>query len=189
MKPLFLLATSLLSSALCLLTTLEAQPTSEQEEPAPAATPSAESADVESIDAIVAAVYDVISGEAGEARDWDRMRSLFHPTAARLMSVGKNKVGVIGVRALTPNEYIEMASPFFAEEPFFERELSRKTEQFGHIAHVFSTYESVHELDGEAFDRGINSMQLLWDENRWWMLTIYWDSESEAQPIPTRYLE
>lgn len=189
MKPLFLVATSLLSSALCLLTTFEAQPGPEQSEAAPAPAPSAASADVESIDAIVAAVYDVISGEAGAERDWDRMRSLFHPSAARLMSVGKNQAGEVGVRALTPNEYIEMAGPFFAKEPFFERELSRKSERFGHIAHVFSTYESVREPGGEPFDRGINSMQLLWDENRWWMLTIYWDSESEAQPLPARYLE
>ncbi|MFT7665504.1 MAG: hypothetical protein ACI87A_003742, partial [Planctomycetota bacterium] len=65
----------------------------------------------------------------------------------------------------------------------------RKVEQFGHIAHVFSTYESVAEPGGEPFDRGINSFQLMRDENRWWVITIYWDRESEANPIPAKYLE
>ena len=116
------------------------------------------------------------------------MRSLFHPSA-RLISVGKNAEGKIGARSFTPDEYIENASPFFAKEAFFERELSRKVEKFGHIAHVFSTYESVQTPDGEPIDRGINSLQLFYDENRWWVMTIYWDRETDSQPLPDHYLE
>ena len=52
--------------------------------------------DVASIDAIMKAVYDVISGDAGKLRDWDRFRSLFHKDA-RLIPSGKNpQTGVIG---------------------------------------------------------------------------------------------
>ena len=42
--------------------------------PATAQQPAADPADVASIDAIITAVYDVISGDAGVARDWDRFR-------------------------------------------------------------------------------------------------------------------
>ena len=149
----------------------------------------AKAEDVATLDGILAAVYDVISGPAGAARDWDRMRSLLRPEIARLISVGQSKTGEVAVRSLTPDEYIENASGYFANAAFFESELSRKVEKFGHIAHVFSTYQSVAEPGGEPFDRGINSFQLMWDENRWWVITIYWDRETEANPIPAKYLE
>ncbi len=180
-------ALSLLTSALCLLANTASETAANPESEA-AITYTADPADVDSLDHIVAAVYDVISGPAGE-RDWDRMRGLFRPEIARLMSVGQDKDGKIGMRSFTPDEYIENAGGYFAENPFYERQLSRKVEQFGHIAHVFSTYESVTEPEGEPFDRGINSIQLLWDEDRWWVVSIYWDRETEGFPIPDRYLE
>src|SRR5688572_18845337 len=51
-------------------------PATQSQSPAAAPIPAANPADVASIDAIVAALYDVISGPAGKKRDWDRMRSL-----------------------------------------------------------------------------------------------------------------
>src|SRR5213083_2708665 len=92
--------------------------------------------DVASLDAIMKAVYDVISGDAGQKRDWDRFRSLFHKDA-RMIPSGKNKEGVIGARAFTPEEYITRSSPFMEKEGFFERELARRTDQYGSIAQVF----------------------------------------------------
>ena len=180
-------ALSLLASALCLLANTATEQAADPK-PKAAITYSADPTDVDSLDHIVAAVYDVISGPAGE-RDWDRMRGLFRPEIARLMSVGEDKEGNVTMRTLTPDEYIENAGGYFAKNPFYERELSRKVEQFGHIAHVFSTYESLSVPDGKPFDRGINSYQLLWDENRWWVVSIYWDHETENFPIPDRYLE
>jgi hypothetical protein len=73
---------------------------------------------------------------------------------------------------------------------FFEKEIARRTEQFGHIAHVWSTYESRHQADDpEPFMRGINSIQLIYDDTRWWIITIYWEHEGVDSPIPERYLE
>ncbi len=80
------------------------------EAPAP---PAANPADVDSIDAILAAVYDVISGPAGKKRDWDRMRSLFLP-GARLIPTGPRPTGGYGSRVLTVDEYIARASGFFS---------------------------------------------------------------------------
>ncbi len=146
--------------------------------------------DVSSIDAIMKAVYDVISGDAGKARDWDRFRTLFHKDA-RMIPSGKNQqTGAVTARALTPEEYIKRVEPVFAKEGFFEREKARRVEVFGNIAHAFSTYESFHSLDDKKpFMRGINSFQLLNDGTRWWVITIYWQGETPENPIPKEYLK
>lgn len=145
--------------------------------------------DVESIDAIVAAVYETLSGEAGVKRDWDRFRALYH-TQARMIPTGIRANGEVGTRVMNTEEYIKNATPFLEKEGFFEKEISKRTERFGNIAHVLSTYESRHnEQDAKPFSRGINSIQLLYDENRWWIMTVLWDSETEEKPIPKHYLK
>jgi hypothetical protein len=149
-------------------------------------------ADVVSIDAIIGAAYDVISGPVGQKRDWDRERSLFIHDA-RLIPTSKNP-GVVDRDDKNPLQahdiegYIARVSPYFEKDGFFEKEIARRTEQFGNIAHVWSTYESRHnEDDPQPFMRGINSIQLLYDDNRWWIVTIYWQHESREHPIPAIY--
>jgi len=155
--------------------------------PAPAAT-QARAADVESIDGIVAALYDVISGPAGKPRDWDRMRSLFAPEA-RLMIAVPHPDGSFALRVLTVEDYIGRNSKAFASMGFFERELARTSESFGQIAQVFSTYESRHATgDAKPFQRGINSLQLYNDGKRWWVVNLVWRAEDERLPLPERYL-
>lgn len=152
---------------------------------APTVIPTAASADVATPEAIVAALYDVISGDAGVARDWDRFRALFHPTA-RLMPIGG--AGPATLTLLTPDEYIARAEPFLLRG-FHEREIARRFERFGHMAHVFSTYDSRRAAsDPEPFTRGINSIQLFHDGTRWWILSVYWQGENPATPIPVDYL-
>ncbi len=150
-------------------------------------TPRALAADVTSIDAIIQAVYDVISGPAG-VRDWGRFRSLFF-SEARLIAVGRGKDGALTQRVMDTEGYVAAADAYFRENGFFEREIARKTERFGHIAHAFSTYESRHTAeDSEPFSRGINSFQLMNDGQRWWIVTIYWEAENPDNPIPMKYL-
>ena len=160
--------------------------------PTPAAmpaTPAANPADVSSVDSIIAAVYDVISGPAGKKRDWDRMKSLFLP-GARLIPTGPKQTGGYASRVLTVDEYAQRASGFFDKEGFYERESARKTEEFGQIVHVFSTYESRHAPDdAKPFQRGINSIQLMNDGTRWWVVTIFWQGEDEKHPLPEKYLK
>lgn len=152
---------------------------------------SANPADVESIDAIIKATYDVISGPAGKKRDWDRERSLFVP-GARLVPTatvpGKTDVDLAPL-VLDVEGYIERVEPLFAKEDFYETEIVRRVEQFGQIAHVWSTYESRHDPgEPEPFMRGINSIQLFNDGKRWWILSIYWQHESKPHPLPQKYL-
>lgn len=149
--------------------------------------PSANAKDVESPEAVLAATYDVISGPVGE-RDWNRFRSLFVPDG-RLTAVTEVAGGKFGYRAMTVEDYVRGAGDYFGKNAFYEREISRKTESFGQIMHVFSTYASRKTPDGEPFERGINSFQLFNDEKRWWVVSIYWDAERAGNPIPKRYLE
>ena len=147
-------------------------------------------ADVASLDAIMKAVYDVISGDAGQKRDWDRFRTLFHKDA-RMIPSGKNqKTGVFGATVLSPEDYIKRTETFFAKEGFYEREVARTVETYGNIAHVFSTYESFHSLsEKKPFMRGINSFQLLNDGKRWWVISIFWQAETPDNQIPNKYLK
>lgn len=160
------------------------------EAPAPAP-PAADPADVESIDAIMTAVYEVISGEAGEARDWDRFMSLFIPEA-RLIPSGRNPQGQHGYAVWSPQQYVETVGPQLEENGFFENEAYRVTERWADIAHVFSTYNSYHTAAdmeaGDHFQRGINSFQLMFDGERWWVVSIFWEAEAPDRPIPDEYL-
>lgn len=152
------------------------------------ATPIARPEDVASADAILAALYDVISGPAGQRRDWDRFRSLFIP-GARLIPTGRRPDGGTAHRVLTPEEYISRSGRVLEERGFFEREIGRTSDQFGALMHVFSSYDSRRRSDdAEPFARGINSIQLLNDGSRWWVVTVFWDSERPDLPIPERYL-
>ncbi len=154
--------------------------------PAAPATPAADPADVKSVDAILAAIYDVISGPAGD-RDWPRFQSLFLPEAHLIVN-GKNAKGVMRHRVITPAEYQQLAGASFRKEGFFEHSVHNDVDEFAGIAQVFSTYESRHEKDGKPFERGINSFQLLFDGERWWIVNIMWANESAENPIPPQFL-
>ncbi|HEY0368723.1 MAG TPA: hypothetical protein VGC85_03930 [Chthoniobacterales bacterium] len=152
--------------------------------------PKANPADVDSIDAIIRAAYDVISGPAGP-RDADRERSLFwpgarlNPTAA---DAGASNVQ-LAPQMLDVEGFIARGEKYFASQSFYETEIARRVEEFGQIAHVWSTYESRHDpRDPEPFMRGINSFQLFYDGARWWIVGIFWQHETAESPIPTKYL-
>jgi len=153
-----------------------------------AAATAARPEDVASLDAILAALYDVISGPAAAKRDWDRFQSLFVQDA-RLIPIGRRQGSPPQARILTPEDYVARAAPVFEQNGFFEREVARTVETFGALTHVFSTYESRHARDEEKpFARGINSIQLLNDGTRWWIVTVCWQAETPDTPLPDKYL-
>lgn len=146
-------------------------------------------ADVHTIDGILTALYDVISGPAGQSRDWDRMRSLFAP-GARLIPTVYAADSVPALRVWDVEQYIATAGPRLEESGFFEREISRRTERFGGVVHAFSTYESRRAAnDKKPFARGINSIQLFHDGARWWIVSVYWEAERPKNGIPAKYLK
>ena len=146
----------------------------------------ARAADTDSVDSVVRAVYEVISGPAG-VRDWARFRSLFSE-GARLIPV-RSTAEATSVTVLTPDEYAKRAGANFEKNTFYESEAARRVDTFGNIAHVFSTYESRRAPGEKPFARGINSFQLVKTGGAWKVMTILWDAEREGNPIPEKYLK
>jgi hypothetical protein len=147
--------------------------------------PTAKIDDVKSMDAIMRDLYEVISGPAGD-RDWKRFRSIFLPQA-RFTNVGKHPDGTTFVISWNVDEFVRDAGEVFAKEAFYENAIVNRSETFGNMAQVFSSYESRHAPGEKPFDRGINSVQLLNDGTRWWVVSILWDSERPDNPIPAKF--
>ncbi len=144
--------------------------------------------DVKSIEAIVDAYYDSVSGPRGEPRDWDRLLSLFMPDARFIAARAVD--GKIIPFGMTPEKFVESNRTYFERGGYFETDIHRRIDTYGSIAQVFSTYASRRaKEDPEPYARGINSFQLMNTGDRWWITTIMWDFERpDTQPIPEQYL-
>jgi hypothetical protein len=155
--------------------------------------PAAKPDDVNSLQAIIGALYNVISGAKGQQRDWDRFRSLFIPDAALIPTISSPPApgppGHADAILLSVDEYIQRSNAVMTKDGFFERSIHNEVQQFGNIVEVWSTYESRHSPeDPKPFARGINSLQLLKDGDRYWIVNIFWDSETPNKPIPAKFL-
>jgi hypothetical protein len=146
--------------------------------------PAAKTEDVKSMDAILHAIYDVISGPAG-GRDWNRFRSLFLPQA-RFTEVSTGPDRSKMVLTWNVDEFIRDAGEVFSKDPFDEKSIMNRPQSFGDVTQVFSSYESRRSPTGKPFERGINSIQLLNDGKRWWVVSILWDTERPGNPLPPR---
>jgi hypothetical protein len=152
--------------------------------------------DVDTVDHLLASLYDVISGPAGKPRDWQRFRSLFLPdgrlgvirpeTAATQDAPARKGDAVL----LTPDMYVARDDPYFKTHGFFERSIANRVEEFGNLVQVWSTYESRHaENDSQPFARGINSLQIVHAQGRFWIASILWDEERTGLTLPEKYLK
>ncbi len=142
-----------------------------------AVTPTANPADVASIDAIVKSMYDVISGPAGP-RNWDRFYSLFLPDAKMGAVTGQ------GFRTFTPVQYQKMNGPHFMEQGFYEEELKRNVLEYGNVATVQTSYHFRFEPNGQVQQRGVNYITLVKSNGRWWIANISWQPETKEFPLP-----
>jgi len=163
------------------------QPAAPQQTPPDpfAGVPAAKPDDVKSVESILAALYDVISGPPGE-RDWNRFRSLFMPNA-RLTSAEKSPDGAVRVRPNSVEDYVRLGGGYFLKNGFFERPIVSRVQIFGNVAQVFSSYESRHAPGEAPFARGINSFQMAFDGKRWWVVNILWDEERPDNPLPKEF--
>ena len=152
--------------------------------------------DVDTVDHLLASLYDVISGPAGKPRDWDRFRSLFLPDGR----LGVIRPDIPATRddpahkgdavLLSPGMYVERDDPYFKTHGFFERGIANRIEEFGNLVQVWSTYESRHaENDGQPFARGVNSLQIVHSQGRFWIASILWDEERSGVTLPEKYLK
>jgi len=143
--------------------------------------------DVSTLDGILKAYYDVISGPAGQPRQWSRDRTLYTPDI-RFVAMSINKKGRPEARIMTHRQFVDDSNASLLKAGFFEQEIHRSTQRFGNIAHVWSTYESRNTADGPVIARGINSLELFWDGTRWWIASAIWDDERPDNPIPAEDL-
>lgn len=146
--------------------------------------------DVASPEAIVTALYDVISGPAAQPRDWDRFRSLFLD-GAQLAFILTNPAGQKRLFNLPVEDFIRLAGPGYQSGAgFWEREIGHHADRYGVVAQVFSAYESrTTGPSGAVSERGVNSIQLIHHQERWWITNLVFDTESAANPIPPEYLQ
>ncbi|MCL4222268.1 MAG: hypothetical protein KJZ65_12960 [Phycisphaerales bacterium] len=158
-------------------------------EPPPAEpSPPAKPEDVASIDAIIGAYYAASSAAAGEPRQWERLHSLFKPDARMIACRPIDRKADVWL--LPIGDYIAFNAAYMQSGGYFEKEVARRVESFGHIAQVWSTYEARKLADSpEPYSRGIYSFQLLHDGDRWWIINAYWDYERPESPIPEKYLQ
>ena len=141
--------------------------------------------DVGSIDGLVKAFYETISGGKGVARQWSRDRTLYTPDV-RFVALSEAN-GKVRASVMNHRQYVNGSNEFFVREGFTEREINRVVRRFGNLAHVFSTYEFATE-DGKTKGRGVNSLELFWDGARWWIAAAAWDEERPGNPIPPEFL-
>lgn len=147
-------------------------------------TVAARRADVETVDGIIKAFYEVIWGPAGQPREWARDRTLYVP-GVRFVSLGvRNGEPVANI--MTHEEYVARTDAGLVANGFFEVEVDRHSEEFGNMMHVWSTYEYRGATDGPVLGRGINSIQLYHDGSRWWITSAMWDNERPDNPLPPR---
>lgn len=147
--------------------------------------------DVSTVDAIVKALYESVSFSPGRQPDYSRLRSLFHPEARIIPpKADKNTPTVLlDLESFLKRSWESVVTTGLERKGFSEREIARRVEAYGNIAHVFSTYESRNvPQDPVPVQRGINSLQIIRDSNRWWITSILWDLERPTNPIPKRYM-
>ena len=146
---------------------------------AAALAPAQNAADLAAIDRAIHAVYDVISGPAGQKRDFDKMRSLFAPGATM------KAIGPKGLRGGSVEDYITRNQAVLEKEGFNERELGRRVEIWGGLATAWSAYDG-RTANGSFHERGINSFQLVNVDGKWLVASILWQEETPENPLPAQ---
>jgi hypothetical protein len=142
--------------------------------------------DVATIDGMIKAYYEVVTGPAGQPRDWARDRSLYIKDL-RFVIVDYDKSGQPAPKIVDHQQFVDSSNASLMKG-FVEKEIHRVTERFGPIAHVWSTYETRQTETGPIIKRGINSIELFWDGKRWWIANAIWTDETKDNPIPKEYL-
>ena len=143
--------------------------------------------DLTTLDGIIKAYYDVVSGPAGSLPDPVRDQTLHHPSA-KITMLDRKADGTATAEVITLAGYYERTGTGPRTRGFFEQEIHRVTQRIGSLVHIWSTYQSSEVAGGKPFSRGINSIQLYWDGARWWILGWVFDDERHGGRVPSEYL-
>ncbi|QDO95583.1 hypothetical protein FNB79_16930 [Formosa sediminum] len=143
---------------------------------------------VASLETTLGTLYLSVSGGKKEKRDWDLFKFLFKDDA-KLITTGVDYEGKLQAKYMTPEEYVKSSKSWMLKNGFYEKEIHRIVHTYGDITQVFSTFEAFHsENDKKPFMRGVNSIQLLFDGTRWYIINLLWTNETKEKPIPAEFL-
>ena len=141
--------------------------------------------DVSTIDGLIKASYEVVSGEAGAKREWERDLSLHDPNA--VYSFTEHSNGKLRQVTMSLKDFHKETDAMVMNTAFYENEINREVRLFGNIAHVWSTYETRLIKNGPVARRGINSIQLYFEDGRWWIVSWTFGKETESMKIPPTF--
>ena len=136
------------------------------------------------LDELISALDQAVSGPANKDRAC--LRALLLPDA-RLTPINKTADGGFAPHILTVDDWIHAVAQR-GSTPLYEVQIKVKSETYGHFAHLWSTYEIRPTPDGKASVTGINSVQAVNDGTRWHVLSILWEPNTTAGPVPEKYL-
>ena len=141
---------------------------------------------LQSIEGITNKMIELISGDIGEERNWDEYRNLFTPRAQK-MSLRKLKDGSSKMRVMNIEEFVRNVGPYYARDGFEEYAIGLTVNEFNGIAIVFQSFYCKN-LIGTYEKRGINTYQLVYMDNRWWIASTLYTNETDDAPIPDQHL-
>jgi hypothetical protein len=151
--------------------------------------PKARSEDTDTVNHITQAFFDSISAAAGGKLDRQRLNSLFLPSG-RIQLLANGKDGRSDVVFVTPDQYADMSDSMTAKTGFFDREIAMQVQRFDAVAQVFVSYESRNSaVDPKPFVRGVKSLELVNRNGRWYLVSVAWERETPATPIPSSLLQ
>jgi len=144
--------------------------------------------DVSTLDGIVKAYYEVVSGPADQARQWDRDATLYIPNV-RFIIIREDPAGKTTAQSMTHQEFVDSSDASLRGKAFYEHEIHRITHRAGNVVHLLSTSEHTSSSTGPVEGRSVDSLELFWDGTRWWITNVsIWDVESSKHALPTEFL-
>jgi len=143
--------------------------------------------DVSSIDGIVKAYYEVVSGPAGKDREWGRDATLYTP-GIRFIIFSEGKDGKTVARSLSHQEFVNESDPAMKGKAFYEHEVHRITHRVGNVVRVLCTAEQQFEPGGPVKGQSIDSLEMYWDGTRWWIASANIWELKPGQPLPKDFL-
>jgi hypothetical protein len=153
---------------------------------AQSSTPAAQSlcSPATTLDELIKAIDNAVSGPGNQDRTC--FRALF-TADARLIPIRIAKDGTATPRILTVQDWIDAVAKR-GSDAFVEHQIKVRTESWAHLAHLWSTYTTTDAQTGKQLDRGINSIQAVFDGKQWHVIEIVWQAETPAEPVPAQYL-
>jgi hypothetical protein len=140
--------------------------------------------DVSSIESIVKADYESISGGVGVARQWARDLTLYDPNARSFEASTDPKTHAVTTWTPTSQEYTDATDAQFVHSGFSEHEVAHKIYRYGNVATDFSSYEGKLATSDKLASQGVNIYQLYFDGKRWWISAVSWDGNLDPHTIP-----